>query len=102
MSFFFVLVFFFGGLPSIIPSLVVISEADVEREREMIADGADISDFDGYQKYKRNSTNDIQKPVTESENIPNDKIIKVNVDTKRIEKVEPEEEKIIQIDPDDF
>ncbi len=86
----------------IVQALYVISEADVEREREMIADGADISDFEGYQSYKKNSADEIRKPRIESENLPNDKIIKVNVDTRRIQKVEPEEEKIIQIDPDDF
>ena len=36
----------------IIQALYVISEADVEREREMIAEGADLSEFDGFELLK--------------------------------------------------
>ena len=77
----------------IIQALYVISEADVEREREMIANGEDLTEFEGYQRFKKKVPENYELDTI---NIRRDKIIKVEVDDGRIQKVEPEEEKTIQ------
>ena len=64
----------------IIQALYVISEADVERERELIANGADLSEFAGFEEFR-----EIPEDFDEEEEIS-----------------QPEQPKIRKIDPRDF
>lgn len=113
---------------AIIQALYVISEADVEREREMIAGGADISEFEGYQGYRRRKPKkpayapvdlqnenenllpreikiqniDLEAYKVDTIDINKNKVIKIQVDDGRIQKIEPEDDRIIHIDSKDF
>lgn len=78
----------------IIQALYVISEADVEHEREMIAQGADLADFSGFEHIKRQPHHQMKTEETV------DAVTHIPAE-ERIKKVDVED-KIRHIDPEDF